>query len=117
MTLGWDKDICNAVVIAAGNFDTRRETVLEEADRLTTHPRGKAYGHPYVDFSKVTGMAMALWGRGPESPEEHALYMILVKLARLQATPGHHDSIVDIAGYIKTYHMVIEEKVRNLTTT
>lgn len=96
--------------------DKQDDSVLQEADRLVSSDRGAAYGHPYTDFSKVTNMAKALWGRGPETPEEHALYMILLKLARLEATPGHHDSIVDIAGYAKTYAMVMDKKVERLTT-
>lgn len=91
---------------------TRGETVLQEADRIVSRSRGAVYGHPLDDFSKVSGMARALWGRGPETAEEHAIYMVLVKLARLQSTPGHHDSIVDVAGYMKTYDMVIAERVR-----
>lgn len=92
--------------------DPPAETVLQEADRLVSSDRGKTYGHPLDDFSKVTGMAKALWGRGPETAEEHAIYMVLVKLARLQSTPGHHDSVVDVAGYMKTYDMVLAERAR-----
>jgi len=92
--------------------ERRPETVLQEADRLVSTDRNAVYGHPLDDFSKVVGMAKALWGRGPESPEEHALYMVLVKLARLASTPGHRDSIVDAAGYVKAYEMVLEERRR-----
>lgn len=91
---------------------SKSETVLQEADRIVSSDRGAVYGHPLDDFSKVSAMAMALWGRGPETAEEHAIYMVLVKLARLQNTPGHHDSIVDVAGYMKTYDMVIAERAR-----
>lgn len=94
----------------------KKETVLEEADRLVSSDRGNTYGPPIDDFGKVTGAAKAL-GIDPVSggAEHHALYMVLVKLARLTATPGHHDSIVDAAGYLKTYDMVIQEKIKRLT--
>ena len=87
------------------------ETILDEANRLTSSDRHSAYGHPLDDFGKVVGMAQALWGRGPETEEEHAIYMILVKLSR-EANQPKHDNRVDIAGYIKTLDMVIEERAR-----
>ena len=83
--------------------------VTDHAKTLVNGDRGAVYGPPHIDFAKVTGMAKALWGRGPETPAEHALYMVLVKLSRLEATPGHHDSIVDAIGYLETYRMVLRE--------
>ncbi len=82
------------------------ESVLQEADRITSNQRREKYGPPAEDFAKVTGMAMALWGRGPESPAEHSLYMILVKLAR-EVHAHQRDNLVDIAGYIKTYEEIV----------
>lgn len=94
----------------------RPESILGEAERLVSRDRGNIYHHPYDDFTKVTEMAKALFGgRGPESADEHALYMILVKLVRLSHSPGHRDSIVDIAGYARTYDMVIERKLQRIT--
>ena len=108
--------VCGIPVLAYGEelneIPPNPDSVCAEADRLVSGDRGNVYGHPLDDFTKITGMARALWGRGPETPEEHALYMILVKLSRLTNTPGHHDSIVDICGYAKTYKMVLEERDR-----
>lgn len=85
--------------------------VLEEADQITDGQRREDYGHPLDDFAKVQGMAKALWGRGPESEEEHALYMVFVKLAREQHT-HKRDNIVDACGYLKTYQEIREERQR-----
>jgi hypothetical protein len=83
------------------------ETILGEADRLVGGDRGDDYGHPYEDFSKTAGAWESLFG-WPCSPAQVALAMIVVKLSRLQVTPQKRDSIVDIAGYARTYEMVLE---------
>ena len=89
-------------------------TILDEAGGLVDGPRQEVYGHPADDFSAVTAAAWAL-GVLPagvhvdkEAPLHHALYMILVKIQRLVQTPDHHDSIVDIAGYARTYEKILE---------
>ena len=84
-------------------------TVLEEAID-TVDGRGQHYGHPDDDFCRVVEAAKAL-GVDPLSGQlHHALYMVLVKLSRLVQTPDHHDSIVDIAGYARTYEMCLERR-------
>ena len=93
---------------------TPPETILQEADRLVSDDRREDYGHPLDDFGRVTRMAHALWGRGPETEEEHAMYMILVKLAR-QVNRAKRDNLVDIAGYAKTLDLVIAERARRFT--
>ena len=87
------------------------ETILQEAQRLVCGERNKDYGHPLDDFGKVSGMAMALWGRGPQTPEEHALYMVLVKIAREVNNPKR-DNRVDGAGYFATLDMIHAERER-----
>lgn len=88
------------------------ESVCAEADRLVSTDRAEVYGHPLDDFTKVVEAAKALGINPLDGPEWHALYWIIAKLARLQNSPGHHDSIVDICGYAKTYDMVLKERER-----
>src|SRR6266542_1252102 len=88
-------------------------TILEEAAGLVDKDRGEQYGHPADDFKRITDAAKALGIDPLSGPLHHSLYMVLVKLSRLVQTPTHHDSIVDIAGYARTYEMVLEKQGEN----
>ena len=81
--------------------------VLNEADKLVNEDRQEIYGHPAEDFAKISHMTKPITESNIDPRLKHALYMIQVKVARLLNTPDHIDSIVDLAGYTKTYHMVL----------
>lgn len=83
------------------------ETVLEEAARIVGGDRGDDYGHPGDDFARTAGAWAALFG-WDVTPAQVALAMVVVKLSRLTETPAKRDSIVDIAGYARTYEMCLE---------
>lgn len=87
------------------------ENVLEEAGRIVSGDRGDDYGHPRDDFDRTAGAWSALFG-WDVSARQVALAMVVVKLSRLQETPLKRDSIVDIAGYARTYEMVLEREAR-----
>lgn len=92
------------------------ETILEEAQRLVGGDRGTDYGHPRDDFARTAGAWAALFGWAV-TPAQVALAMIIVKLSRLQETPDKRDSIVDIAGYARTYEMVLDRERKTKLTT
>lgn len=82
--------------------------VLEEALAAVGGDR-RDYGHPHDDFTRVCKASAAMNLEG-DNPLHHALYMILVKMSRLITTPDHRDSLVDIAGYARTYEMCLERE-------
>lgn len=87
---------------ATEQFDAAIATVTQE--------RGAVYGHPADDFAKVAGMAEGIKDC-PDPLVKHALYMMLVKVARLAQTPNHIDSAIDLAGYARTIAMIIDRQV------
>ena len=85
------------------------ETILDEAAWLTSGDRDGTYGHPFSDYTRTAKLWSGILGVDV-SAEEAILCMIAVKMSRLCHTPGHHDSIVDIAGYARCYERVTNER-------
>jgi hypothetical protein len=96
----------------------KKPTILEEAGSLVDGPREATYGHPMDDFSAVgkaareLGVQPGAWLDDGQNALHHALYMVLVKISRLIQTPDHRDSVVDIAGYARTYEKVLERSAK-----
>ena len=90
------------------------ETILDEAQRLTSGDRDAAYGPPAEDFLRTARiwsgvLAKKLKPDAQIAPMEVALCMIGVKLAR-QTNRHKRDNLVDIAGYARTAAMVAGEE-------
>lgn len=88
-------------------------TCLDEAAKLVDGDRQEAYGHPAENFQRSVEAAKALGVDPLSGPLHHALYMVLVKIARLVETPDHHDSIVDGPGYFRTYEKILEREAND----
>ena len=86
---------------------SEQETALQVANRIVNGARQKDYGHPYEDFSKTAAFWSVLFGVEVK-PWQVAKAMALLKISRLMQTPTHYDSIVDVAGYMGTYELVID---------
>jgi hypothetical protein len=70
-----------------------------------------AYGHPRDNFTCIAGMLSALFARKLRAPfvaEDVPLIFFCVKAARLETTPGHRESLVDMAGYARAYERLAE---------
>ena len=85
------------------------ESILEEAQRVTENDRQGTYGHPLPNHERIA----RLWNArlhekllAPLIPEDVTALMRLVKEARLIESPGHRDSLVDLAGYAHAEHRI-----------
>ncbi len=72
-------------------------SILDEASEAVL-ARRQTYGSPQRNFERIAGLWSGYLGR-PITTADVAHLMILVKISRLQETPGHRDSLVDVAGY------------------
>jgi hypothetical protein len=80
------------------------KTLLDEAYSLVTGDRQKAYDHPARNFDRIA----RLWSVALDkeiTPEDVAVCMILVKIARQVHAPKR-DNIVDAIGYLLTLEAV-----------
>ena len=75
---------------------TRKE-LLETAMKATTE-RGQEYGKPEDNFATIARL-WRVYLDTPINAHDVAMMMILFKVARSKANPGHADNLVDIAGY------------------
>ena len=73
----------------------------------TVKDRGASYGTPLENFSEIAMMWRQIL-KAPVTPSQVAACMVAVKLCRLARTPGHMDSIIDIAGYAACWAEVAE---------
>jgi hypothetical protein len=89
--------------------DFHGESMLEKAARLTGEDRHAIYGHPFYDFTRTAKIWSAILGV-EVTPEQAIACMIGVKLSRLAHTPGHADSIVDVAGYANCLEMIRQRR-------
>jgi nucleoside 2-deoxyribosyltransferase len=93
-------------------------SILEDAEAAVNGPRQRDYDHPLDNFARIAGMWSYLFEcqqcKQPVqiTEEQHALAMILVKVARLMHSPNHRDSQVDLAGYAATIEKLQRERVR-----
>jgi hypothetical protein len=77
-----------------------RTSVLTEANKIVNGERANTYGGPEDSFRTIS----ALWSAylkmsAPLLTADVAAMLALLKIARLQQSPGHRDSWVDLAGY------------------
>ena len=85
------------------------EVLVPEADIAgLLAVRGSAYGSPLINHQRIADLWSA-YLRHDIQPEQAAMMMALLKVARLIQSPEHADSIHDLAGYVEVYRQIINE--------
>lgn len=92
----------------ADNFyvpDTPRASVLAEASELIHGERNANYGTPTENFERTAALWNAQLGHKLAegqafTPQDVAMLMVQLKMARLVTSPGKRDHYVDAAGYL-----------------
>lgn len=92
---------------------TKRETILEEAQRVVDGERNDHYGHPRDNHGCTAALIGAYLSRKLGRPvaidaQDVCMINVLQKVSRLAHTPEHRDSLVDIAGYARNAEMLHE---------
>ena len=72
---------------------------------LIIKERGEAYGAAAKNMATTARLWSVVLGVDV-TPEQVALCLIQLKVARLLVTPSHADSVADIAGYAAVLHEV-----------
>ena len=84
---------------ARANRPEREGNILADALACTQGDRQAAYGSPAENWGRTAKIAQAITGLDCLTPEVCVKVAIAMKQARLIQTPGHRDSMVDLAGY------------------
>lgn len=82
----------------------KRGELLDKAKAVTNGDREEHYGSPEDNFATIADLWETYLGRRKSAaititPDDVAVMMILLKVARLAWDNTHEDSWVDIAGY------------------
>ena len=94
--------------------------MLHQAQDLIHGQRQADYGDKLQNFSQIAmlwqgTLAHKLAPGQAITPEDVALCMMQVKIARLAKSPDHKDSILDIAGYSGCYDYLQAERAEGAT--
>ncbi len=82
-------------------------TIADKAKAIIYGDREKTYGHPAKNLERIAKLWSAYLDKELTAYDVCNL-MAMLKIARLQNTPGHEDTLVDIIGYT-----LLQERVKD----
>lgn len=93
-----------------------KRNLLVDAAAAISGPRQEDYGDKRQNFAQIAMIWQGLLATklAPDAaitPEDVALLMMGVKMARLAKSPDHYDSAMDIAGYAGCYGTLQQERI------
>lgn len=96
-----------------------KKPMLHQAHELIEGARQSDYGDKLTNFSQIAMLWQAtLAHKLPAgisiTPEDVAVCMMQVKIARLAKSPDHKDSIMDVAGYAGCYSILQDERAEGM---
>jgi len=98
-----------------GYAEAPKVPMLHKAQELVQGARQSDYGDKLQNFTQIAMLfqgvlAMKLQAQACITPEDVAMLMMQVKLARLAKSPDHFDSIMDVAGYAACFSILQDER-------
>ena len=102
---------CTAGLPIAKSMPTTTEAFFATATKLI-HERGTVYGHVFYNMDRTAKLVSAYLDF-PLMPHDICVINILQKISRLQESPGHLDSLIDIAAYTAIYKTVYDAEIDN----
>lgn len=79
----------------------------QKAEELVNGKRQADYGHPKVNMKRIARIWSGILDIDV-TPEQVALCMVGLKLARLVHSPEHEDTQVDMMGYLKVLQRLLD---------
>ena len=94
---------------------SNKKPMLHQAQELVQGARQSDYGDKLQNFTQIAmlfqgTLAQKLQPNARITPEDVAILMMQVKIARLAKSPDHFDSIMDVAGYAACFSMLQDER-------
>lgn len=93
-----------------------RSQILNEAGRLIHNDRAAVYGDNRTNHQRIANLWSVVLGIEVQ-PEQVAICMALLKIARLVQTGSHEDSYVDAAAYMALAGEMATSKTETRTAT
>ena len=101
--------LCKKVYLYPSMVEHGKESILDQAKRITSGDRQKDYGHPTENFKRIADLWNIYLGNRKEggniTVEDIAWMMVLLKIARDQ-NKTTYDNLLDSIGYVRTLAMI-----------